>query len=58
MQTALKMVPTTAKNKIVPILSKKVRLGIKNPASRIMGGSIQKKKMVPDRGDKTEVFVM
>lgn len=57
MQMALNIVPTTAKRRIVPKWSKKSRLGMKYPASNIMGGNIQKKKMVDDRGDNTGVFV-
>ena len=52
------MVPTTAKKVMVPILSKNVRFGMKKPESKIIGGSMQKKKMVDERGDNTEVFVI
>lgn len=58
MQHVLKMVPITAKRRIVPRWSKKGLLGMKKPASNMMGGSIQKKKMVDDSGDNTVVFVM
>ena len=58
MQTVLKIVPMTAKSRIVPRWSKNGLFGIKKPASNMMGGNIQKKKMVDDSGDNTVVFVM
>jgi hypothetical protein len=48
----------TAKRRIVPRWSKNGLFGIKKPASNMIGGNIQKKKMVDDSGDKTVVFVM
>lgn len=57
MQRVLNIVPTTANNRIVPRWSKKGRFGIKYPASKMMGGSMQKKKTPGERGDKTVVLV-
>ena len=49
----LKIVPTTAKSRIVPKWSKNGLLGMKKPASNIMGGNMQKKNTVGERGERT-----
>ena len=41
----LKMVPATAMRRMVPRWSKKSLLGMKYPASRMIGGSMKRKKM-------------
>ena len=40
---ALKIVPTTAISRIVPRWSKNKRLGMKYPASKMMGGNMNRK---------------
>jgi hypothetical protein len=45
MVSMLNIVPTTAMSRIVPRWSKNNRFGIKYPASRIMGGSMKRKKV-------------
>lgn len=47
----LNIVPTTAISRIVPRLSKNNRFGMKYPASRIIGGSIYRKKVFGVSGD-------
>lgn len=47
----LKIVPITANNNIVPKWSKKSLLGIKQPASKMMGGSIYRKNVSGVNGD-------
>lgn len=58
MVNVLKIVPMTANSKIVPKWSKNRRLGIKYPASNIMGGSMYKKNVSGVRGDTCTLFVV
>lgn len=53
----MNIVPTTAINNIVPKLSKKSRLGIKYPASKIIGGSIYKKNVFGVNGESRSIWV-
>lgn len=57
MQIVLNIVPVTAKKSIEPRLSKNGLFGIRKPASNMMGGSMQKKKISGDTGDRTFAFV-